>query len=188
MCAPKREALFDRGSQLGRLDGTGARDQREVGEVRHPRVGARARHGVGVELLGDVGLDGVHAHRGRCDAREAERIASRKVLGLAKHGVAEGHVHAEGATVLLARQPTLRAEALAVVPHAVVLDVRVSVVGANGKDHEVRHVAQGGGSQPVEDAVGWAHHAQVDIFGGARPLDAQLHREAALERDGFAEL
>jgi hypothetical protein len=49
-----------------------------------------------VELLCDVGLDGVHPQRRCRDAGERERVLGDHDLGLAEDRVAEGHIDAEG--------------------------------------------------------------------------------------------
>ena len=57
-----------------------------------------------------------------------------------------------------------------------------------GENHEVAQVSPRGRTEPVEDVVRRAHHAQIDILGRSSPLDAKLDSEASLEGDGVAEL
>ena len=125
-----------------------------------------------MELLGDVGLDRVHAQGRRLNARERQRVLGGHDVGLAEDGVTERDVDAKGATVDLAREAALGTEAHAVVLHPVVLDIRVPVVGADREHHEVAQVARPRGAKPAEDVVGRSHHAEVHVLGGARPLDA----------------
>ncbi len=141
-----------------------------------------------MELLCDVGLDRVYAQGRRGNSGECEGIICHDELRPAEHGVAEGHVDAEGAPVDLSGEAALGAKAHAVVLQPIVLDVGVAFVGADGEHHEVAEVTRCCSAEPTEDRVGRAHHVQVDVLGRAGPLDAKLDGEPALQRDGVAEL
>lgn len=172
MGAAEREGLLDRRANSGRLDPTCGRDERDVGEVLHPRVWARARHRVGVELLGDVGLDRIHAQRWWGDARERQHVLGDHELELAEDRVAERHIDAERSAVDLAGDGALGPKAQPLVLHPVVLDVGVPVIGTDGEHHEVAKVTACRAAESVEDVVGRAHDTQVDVLGGARALEA----------------
>ena len=141
-----------------------------------------------MELLGDVGLDRVHAQGRRRDARKRQRVLGDHHLRLAEDGVAERNVDAERASVDLAREAALGTESNAVVLHPVVLNLGVPGVRLDGEDHEVAQVALRGCIEPGEDVVRQAHHAEVDVRRGSCPLDPKLDGEATLECHGVAEL
>lgn len=79
-------------------------------------------------------------------------------------------------------------DAVVVVLHPVALNLRVAVIGADGEDHEVVEVSPRSSSERVENAVGGAHYSQVDVLGGASPVDAQFNGETAFEGDGVSKL
>lgn len=95
--------------------------RREDHHRLHPGVRAKARHRVGVELLGDVGLDRVHAQGGWRDACKGQRVLGDHDLRLAEDGITECHVDAKRASVDLAREAALGTESNAVVLRPLVL-------------------------------------------------------------------
>jgi hypothetical protein len=140
-----------------------------------------------VELLGEVRLDGVKPKRRRCDSGEGEQVLGSDDLDLTEHRVAEGHVHAEGLAVDLAREPALRLVAVAVVSHGVPGDLRVVPIWPDLEDHEVAQRELGGGLQFVEEVTARSGQAEVDVLGGARPLQPELEHEATLQDGGVSE-
>jgi len=112
------------------------REQREVREVFHPRVHARARHCVRVQLLGDVSHNRVESQRGWCDAGKRHDVLRHHDVGLTEDRIAECDVNSEGLTVHLSGEPAVGAEPEPVIRHPLVLDLGEVVVGANLKGHE----------------------------------------------------
>ena len=72
MGGPEGEGPLNGAAEFRPVDGAGRRQERDVGEVSDPCIGPLSRHRKRVELLGDVGDNGIEAYRRRCDAGEAE--------------------------------------------------------------------------------------------------------------------
>jgi hypothetical protein len=66
----------------------------------------------------------------------------------------------------------LSREPKAVVLHPVVLDLRVVVVRPDLEGHEVAEVLETGLLQLRKHVLGRAHHAEIDVLRGARPVEA----------------
>ena len=95
----EREGRGQRGAEPDPVDDPGAREQGQVREVTDPRVlspRTSGRPGVGVELLGDVRLDGVGRDAGGIYADEVEEVVADEFVGRPMHRVTHRDVHPEG--------------------------------------------------------------------------------------------
>jgi hypothetical protein len=164
-----------------RVEGSGRGEEREVREVLDAGVRPPARHRVGVQLLRDVGLDGIEPERRRRDPCEREDVGGREHVGLTKDRIAEGHIDAERFAVGLASEPAVDAMAQAVVAHAVVQQRGVIGVCHHLEAHEVSDVEAAGALQLREETIGRSHHPQIDVLRGSSAREPQLEHEAALE-------
>ena len=103
MGAAVLEGPVDGGPERSAVDVPRGREQRDVGEIFDPRVGALARQGVGVQLLCDVGLQRVDAEAPGLNANEVEEGAALDLFRMAVHWLGEGHIDPEGHAVDLRR-------------------------------------------------------------------------------------
>lgn len=113
MRSPKLEGLLERRAQLRRIERPGAGQQGDIGQVFDPRVGARARQCVGVQLLRDVRYDRIEAEPGRFDVGKRQQVADDDLVRFADERIAEADVDAERAAEDLAGEAALGGEAVA---------------------------------------------------------------------------
>ncbi len=132
-------------------------------------------------------LDRQDAERRRSDAGEGEGVLGHKDLGLSENRIAKGDVHAERVAVELAGQPTRRPKSEPFVLPAVVLDLRVILVGRHLEGHEVAEVATARLLKTGEQLHWSAHYAQVHVLRAPRLSQAELEHEAALQCHRIAE-
>lgn len=140
-----------------------------------------------MELLGDVRLDRVEAQRGRGDAGEPQDIVGDDGVGRPEDRVAERNIDAERISVRFPCEPTLGAEAQALVLHALVLDLGMLRIRADLEGEEVAEVEASRGLEPGEHVVGRPGEAEVDVLRGSRALETQLEHEPTFEHRRVAE-
>lgn len=140
-----------------------------------------------MELFGQMRLDRVEANGGRGNSDEVEQVFSCDDLGGANHRVSESDVDAEALTEEPACDRTLRAEAVALVRHAVVLNLWLRCIANDLEGHEVAQLSSARLLKLGEQILGRAHHPKVDVLRGARAVEAQLEHETSFERGCISE-
>ena len=118
----------------------------------------------------------------RSDAREAENVRGHHPVGLTDERVSVGHIDAERAAIDRPREPAFGTIAIAFVSHPVIPDLGMFRVRLDLEKHVVTEIEAPGRLESVEDVVGGAQHAQIDVLGGPSPGKANLKNQTAFER------
>jgi hypothetical protein len=123
-----------------------------------------------VQLLSDVSLSRIEAKARRRHTDEVEVRARTVLLNVADQRVAKGDVDAEGRAVDRAAEASFCAKALAFIHDAVALDV--PCIRGDEERQVIAKVEAACELELLEHPTGIAHHAQVDVAGGARAVEA----------------
>src|SRR5690606_29910510 len=116
-CRGQRMGFSEGERTLQRVAQSVARDrsrtgqQSDVRQIFDPRIRSLPRHGVRVQLFGDVRFNRIELELGWLNPSKAEVIAGLDHFDLADQWVTNGDVHSKGLAVKLSRQPALCAEA-----------------------------------------------------------------------------
>lgn len=175
----KPECLFYRTTHVRLVELADFPEQRDVGKVLYPRVHARTRQCVGMELLRDMRLDRIHAYGRRSDPGERKYILGSNDIGLPENRIRKRNVDSERLSIRFPGKHSFRPEAQAVVLHPIVSKVRMGGIGVHFECQEVSHVETARALQTIEHLLWRTHETQIDILCRARTLSARPRRNSS---------